>query len=201
MDLGCAKWCALAEQCLGFVPDRESLSSSQEGALAGRLIQCLGEELKGDQTSFALALKAFYHAKELVSQEGGDPRMVLAAALLLGIGGSSSDTNQAPETGGLQKVQQILQVAGADEQTINRICEFIEAHLSGNRPDSIESRIVRDAARLAKFSADGAGHDVDELDKAVRSQLSTESAKNKVRGWLQTRSADSEEDDTLNRRA
>ncbi|MFH1922353.1 MAG: phosphohydrolase, partial [Planctomycetota bacterium] len=83
ISFDCAQWCAYAEQCLGFVPEREALSNPGEGALASRLIQEIKGAFENDQARIARALTVFQHARELLSKEGGDPRIILAAALLV----------------------------------------------------------------------------------------------------------------------
>jgi len=82
----CAQWCSFAEECLGFVPDRQEASDPGQGALAGRLIRAIKDEFDSDQARIARALMVFRQASELLSKEGGDPRIIVAAALLLEIG-------------------------------------------------------------------------------------------------------------------
>ena len=86
VSFDCAKWCSFAEECLGFVPDRQETSDPGQGALAGRLIRAIKDELDTQQGRIAKALAVFRQASELLSKEGGDPRIILAAALLLEIG-------------------------------------------------------------------------------------------------------------------
>ena len=85
-DFGCAQWCAMANECLGISPQRQPQAGAAEGALAARLIQWIEPQFKDDPPRIARALKAFQRAKELVRQEGGDPRVVFCAALLLAVG-------------------------------------------------------------------------------------------------------------------
>ena len=121
IDFGCAQWCALAEQCLGFVPDRELPVGSKESALAGRLLQEVKEALEGDAVRLARSLRTFHFAKELAFKEGGDPRVVLAAALLLQLGAA--------------RARQILQQVVADEETRQPVRRIVESHESGMRPN------------------------------------------------------------------
>ena len=85
IDIGCAQWCGLSEQCLGLVPEPGLAGRGKEQALASRLIQAVREECQAQPARFAAALSVFRYAKWLVSREGGDPQVVLAAALLLEI--------------------------------------------------------------------------------------------------------------------
>ena len=151
IDFGCAKWCPLAEACVGFVPQRQLELNTGQGALAARLIQAVKEEFEGQPARSARALMVFQHAKELVSREGGDARVVLAAALLLETG--REPPGQGPEaaspptgrTEGPSRARQVLQRIGLDHQPIEHVCHIIESHASGTAIDSIEFRIVRDS--------------------------------------------------------
>lgn len=186
IDFGCATWCSLAEQCLGFVPEGDSTPTSTEGALAGRLIQQIGEELKDEPARMIAALKVFHHAKELVAKEGGVPRIALAASLLLEIANSpDSDTNDAGSQCA-RKVRQLLVETGADEETIQGVAEIIECCRSGRQSDGIEFKIVCDADRLARLTTEYSPHQREELEAAIQEQLATDTARERARSWCQT---------------
>lgn len=184
-DLGCAQWCTLAEQCLGFTPERRTTPKSKEGALAGRLIQWLGDQLKDQPARMAIALKTFHHARELVVHEGGDPRVVIAAALLLDI-----SENLPPEavagTDRWKKSKQILTQAGADQETTERVCDILDGLQSGTELDRAEWKVVRDAQRLARLTTEPSAGPSNTVDEVIDSQLITESAKKKARSWAQS---------------
>jgi len=183
MDFGCAAWCSVAEQCLGIVPEGDSPPKAQEGALAGRLIQLLGEELKEDSTRMIRALKVFHHSKELVSKEGGDPRIVLAAALLMEIGRSRAGEASAAGAEAIKKTAEILDEAGAGEETVKRVCEIIECHQTGKELDSIEFKMICDADRLATLMAEYSPDERDKVEGMIENQLTTEAAKQRARTW------------------
>jgi len=149
-DPACAKWCAYAEQCLGFAPQRESSANLEEGALASLLIQAVYEEFKKDQIRIARALAAFQRAKELAWKEGGDPRVVLAAALFLEVGTEQTRSDRVALTDGPKKVRKILQRVGLDEETIARVCHIVESLQRHQDADTIEFRIVRESAAYAR---------------------------------------------------
>ena len=185
IDFGCATWCSLAEQCLGFVPEGDSAPKSTEGALAGRLIQQVGEEFKDAPARMISALKAFHHAKELVAKEGGAPRIALAASLLLEVAVPSAAEAGAVDGLNLQKVTTMLQEAGADEQTIKGVCEIIGCRQTGKEHDSIEFTVVCDAGRLAQLTTEYSPDEHGKLDNAIQNQLVTDTAKQRARSWCQ----------------
>jgi hypothetical protein len=192
IDFGCATWCSLAEQCLGFVPDGGSAPPSTEGALAGRLIQRIGEEFKDEPARMISALKAFHHAKELVAKEGGVPRIALAASLLLEIVSSPEGQSSAAEMDYGQKVRQILVDAGADDETIQGVSAIVGCWRSGKQLDGIEFNIVCDAERLARLTTEYSPDQRQEAEAIIQNQLVTDTAKQRARSWC--RAVDGESD-------
>lgn len=179
VSFDCAKWCAFADECLGFVPEREEAPDPGKGAVASRLILAIKEQFGADQARVAHALRIFRHASGLLSAEGGDPRVVLAAALLLETG---RDEGQ-----GLAKVKQILQHVGLDEDTSDCVCHLIEGRRTDTQLDTIEFKVVADAEFLAKAAAaKDAGGDPRRLIEIAEERLKTESGKQRARLMLQT---------------
>jgi hypothetical protein len=181
----------MAQECLGFAPQRGSAAGSGERAFAARLIQAVEEEFRADQARIAHALKVFQHAKELVRAEGGDPCVVLAAALLLeaavpgpaqregSIGGSS------PSAEGLAKVKGMLDRIGLGADPSRRVCEMIDSYWTGKPLDTVEFQIVCDADRLAKWTADSSTADPDERENAITAGFRTNAGRKKARSMFQ----------------
>ena len=185
IDFGCAKWCSLAGQCLGFVPESQLTSNSSDGALAGRLIQEVKEAFGADPVRVGRSMKVFYYARELAGKEGGDPRVVLAAALLLGIGPAQPEPESAAPPQGASQARQILRQIGADEETVGRVCEIVQSHQAGREADSIEFRIVQDADTLARLAEGLLRGNSGKPDSTVAEQLRTPAAKERARTLLQ----------------
>ncbi len=175
----CAQWCSFAEECLGFAPERQSLSDPGKGALAGRLIRAIKDEFHTQQDRIAKALGVFRQAGELLSKEGGDPRIILAAALLL-------ETAQH-DAGDITTARQILQEVGLQEDTAVCVCHMIDSHRSDKPLDTIEYKVVADAEFLAKLAAaKHAGGNPRRLLELAEARLQTESAKQRARGLLRS---------------
>lgn len=185
VDFGCAKWCSLAEECLGLAPDREAPSRGGEGALAAQLIQAIEEEFSEDQARIAHALRAFQYAKELVRTEGGNPRVVLAAVLLLETELHGPAGKRNGETPGPARAKQILQRIGLGEDTTERVCRIIRSCRTGRDVEEVEFRIVSDSHSLAKLAADKPGGDLDRLQDIIQNRLRTEAGKEKARRMFQ----------------
>lgn len=176
VSFDCARWCAFAEECLGFVPQRESAPDPGEGALASRLIRAVKEDSGADQARIAHALAAFRHARELLSAEGGDPRIILAAVLLFDIG--------RDERGGPAKAKPILQGVGLDPDTIDCVCHVIDGHRLGKDLDTIEFKIASDADSLARLAEENVSGSLDEGQQTIENGLKTHSARQRARRLL-----------------
>lgn len=187
VDLKCAEWCAYAKECLGFAVSTVKSANLGEGALASRLIQVVKEEFADDQSRITRALMAFQHAKELASAEGGDPRVVMAAVLLLGIGGRNSDEEkntgevEGPVEADLARPKRILDEIGMKEPTAGRIRRTIKACRQGEDLRTIESRVVCDSYALTDLSSRGTEAKVADIDEFVQNRLTTEAARRRAR--------------------
>ena len=159
VEIGCAEWCSLAQECLGVAPQPQSFVRP-EGALAARLIHALEERFQSDRPRFARALKVFQFAKSLVGKQGGDPRVVLAAALLLELvvrgspsasGAGNTDDDSAD---GIAEARGLLKQSGLDEETSQRIDDILTSYRARRKSDTLEFRVVCEAAQMADLQAD-----------------------------------------------
>ena len=159
VQIGCAEWCALAQECLGIAPKPQS-SVRPEGALAARLIHALEERFQHDRPRFARTLKVFQFAKSLVGKQGGDPRVVLAAALLLDLAARGSPDAPSPSklegdsAGGIAEAKGLLKQSGLDEETARRIEDILTGYREDRELDTPEFRVVCEAARMADLQTD-----------------------------------------------
>jgi hypothetical protein len=115
------------------------------------------EELEADPARLNHALLAFQHAKELVAREGGDPRVALAAALLLRIDAPGPEKTAPPgkpdteRAGEPAKASAILQRVGLDAETGRRVGQILDAYRRAEEPNTIEHKIVCDSDALARL--------------------------------------------------
>lgn len=189
-DFGCARWCSLARECLGFSPQRNSKTDCPESALAARLIQWVEQEYKSDPTIIAHALKVFQYAKDLVKKEGGDPRVVLSASIILATGAHKYGMAESlPAQSTLQletmfKVNAALQRIQLNEEIAKRICDILISCKKGEESDTVEFQIVCDSNRLAELSVESFSGNSNDRDNIIRTNLRTEAAKDKARGMF-----------------
>ncbi len=130
-DLGCARWCPMARECVGFDPQRAARGRPGEGALAARLILRLQDEYAADRERLARALRTFQYAKATMLQEQADPRVVLVAALLAAAEGPCGEA--------------LLAELDLEPQCRGRVAAIVQAIHAKNDLDSAEFRLVRAA--------------------------------------------------------
>jgi hypothetical protein len=82
IELGCAEWCQYAEKC---VPDLVKAKKAAQ-TFKELLADMVKSHLEGDPAAWERTAKAMEYAQELLKAEGGDPKVVLAAVLLHGVG-------------------------------------------------------------------------------------------------------------------
>lgn len=138
LNLGCAQWCEHAVECLGYDPKQGPQAEGEHTSLVDRLVEAVGRDLGQDPLERGLAVLDW--TKRLMADEGGDPKLILAAAVLSGADPSQAET--------------LLKSVGVDQFE----AEDIAALLAADRPaDTIESRVLADARRLAQGETPEAG--------------------------------------------
>jgi len=187
LDLGCAAWCPQAEECLGMVAGLPQGAGQEEGPLVRRLIRAMKQEFGDDARRITHALAVLARAKEILSKEAADPRIVQAAALLHDIGiqqaerkhGSSAARYQEAE--GPPIARRILQEAGLDSAAIEHICRIVGSHHSAGDLDTPEFRIVWDADWLVNLPDEFPGRSADDLQPLIARIFRTQAGRARAR--------------------
>ncbi len=146
IDLGCAKWCRYAAQCLGVQKIADA-----SAAVCDELI----EEMKGvfgdDERRIRHALNVLRFAEHMLKTERADPLVVKAAAVLHDIGIHEAERKYGSSAGKYQEIEgppiarKILEKVGVDAERIEHICKIIANHHSARDIDTPEFRIIWDA--------------------------------------------------------
>jgi hypothetical protein len=117
----------------------------------------------------------FQYARELLSAEGGDPRIVLAASLLLEtVGGQPAAEDRAAEA------KRVLEGIGLDEDTIGCVCHVLTCYWAGEDLDTVEFKIVSDSRALAMRGTARSESAREGDDRTVKQELRTEAGRQKV---------------------
>jgi hypothetical protein len=176
--LGCAQWCQFAKECLGFDPQSLGLEQKTQDSLADKLIAEVKAEFGEDQKRISHALQVLDRAEQIMRQEGGQPRVVISAALLHDIGIREAERTHGSSAGKYQEIEgppiakRIMERAGFDEETINHVCRIVGSHHSGKDIDTTEFRIISDADWLVNIPEefpDKSGSDLEQIiDRVFR---------------------------------
>ncbi|MDQ7842062.1 MAG: phosphohydrolase [bacterium] len=135
-DLGCAQWCQFAANCLG-----QPAGDAGE-ALVDALIREMRVVFGDDQRRIRHALAVLDYAEQILAGEGGDPLIVRAAAVL----------HEGPPI-----ARPILERLGVDAERAGHVLRIIGSNQSVRDGDTLESRILWDADRLANISEECGG--------------------------------------------
>jgi len=156
--MGCAQWCKFVKECLGFDPNDVEGEDSEEVSLADGFIEAMGKEFGEDRKRVAHALRVLEYAQELLREEGGEARVVIAAAVLHDIGIVEAERKHGSSAGKYQEMEgppiarRIMEGLGLDEETIEHVCRIVGSHHSAGDIDTVEFRILWDADRLVNMA-------------------------------------------------
>ncbi len=151
-DMGCAKWCKFASQCLG-IPD----SQVRDESLCDLLIRKMQKVFGTDQRRIRHAYRVLDFAEQILNRHEADPLVVMAAAILHDIGITKAEKKYGSSAGKYQQmegppiVRRILTEAGVDEQRTKHICGIVGDHHSAAHMNTPEFHILRDADNLVNL--------------------------------------------------
>ncbi len=161
IDMGCAKWCKHAAECLGAAPE-----DSEAMALFERLMTSL-DKLHVDQPEcLRQACRVHACALEMLSAGGDcDPMVVRASSLLCG--GIVGLLGRPPQV--RQRVVQeaerhlpVLLDEGIAPVIASQILDIVENVMTGVEPAGLEAGIIRDAIERVMHT------EVDQADSSER---------------------------------
>ncbi|MHC4771182.1 MAG: HD domain-containing protein [Planctomycetota bacterium] len=151
LDLGCAKWCKHAEECLGQIAGQES------SILSTRLIESLRQIADADQSVVRSSLEVLRYAEKIQQEEGGEPLVVKASAILSHIHELPSQSEPETRTenaaeGQDSLIYNILEKQGIKKESMDPVCRILNACRDDKSMDSLEFKIIWDAFHLAQLS-------------------------------------------------
>jgi Zn ribbon nucleic-acid-binding protein len=156
LDMGCAEYCPYAKECLGYDPKVGQTEDSGE-SLADKLTKAMKQVFGRDQRRIHHALKVYEHAQEILRAEGGDPRVVTAAAILHDIGIPAAEKKHQSSAGRFQEkegppiARAIMNDYDVPADVIEHVTKIIANHHSAKDIDTPEFRIIWDADWLVNL--------------------------------------------------
>jgi len=173
LNLGCARWCQFADQCIGSM-DKDEF---KEIVVAG-----MKEFYGDDQKKIDQSLDVLRCAEEIMEeQEDVNPKVVLAAAALYGIGldekQKQAHKSGAGDTETFPSVRRILENSGSKDKLIEEVCRILESRHHPDKEETLEGKIVHDAVQLARLTKKPGRKDQAALKDSIHDCLLTATAK------------------------
>jgi HD superfamily phosphodiesterase len=122
-----------------------------------QLIQKMKDVFGQDTKRIDHALAVLKYAEQIHVVEGGDPAVIIAAAILHDIGIHQAERIYGSAAGKYQELEgppvakPILEDSGFPTEKIDHICKIIANHHSAKNIDTIEFRVIWDADWLVNF--------------------------------------------------
>jgi hypothetical protein len=182
ISLGCAQWCEYAKECLGYDPKSVELSGDEE-SVTDRIIEAMKGVFGDDQERITHALTVYEYAREILKGEGGDPRIVTAAALLHDIGIQEAEkkygapTYRGQEELGPAIARDILEGIGFADEDIEHVCAIVGNHHTADGMDTVEFRIIWDADMIVNMPDEVDLSDAKEVEQVIATVSKTKTGR------------------------
>jgi len=163
LNLGCARWCQFADQCVGAIGKEEFKEI---------ITLAMKEHLGGDTERIEKALKVGRFAEDILEKEEGNPKVVIAAAILYDIG-----VHEVREKDSLPIVRGILERSGSKDDAIEEVCQIIESYHRPEKIDNLNGKIVYDGVRLVNLKGKYDIYDKEGLKKIINEGFFTTAGK------------------------
>ena len=140
IDLGCAKWCKFADECLGKLPDIDYVASP----VLDKLEELLLSRFKDSKEAIKVLKKTRKMAGDMIVSQDGEPCLITAASVLLVARMLEKDVSDSSEYSAL------LTEAGLDAQVAEKVEKLVNCINRSQGCEMKECSIVVDIAEIAK---------------------------------------------------
>jgi hypothetical protein len=172
LNLGCARWCQYADQCVGSI-GREEFKDI--------IVSGMKEFYGDDQEKIDEALEVLGFAEKIMEEENGHPKAVIAAATLYGIGvgerEKKAQRSGGPDKGKFPAVRDILESSGAKDEIIEEVYRILENRSHPEKAGTLDSKIVHDAYRIARLKRESEGKAKATMRNSIQESFHTDAAK------------------------
>jgi len=183
MDFGCAAYCKFAAQCLGDLPPE--LLAQRKELLKDRVAIEMKRYFGRDFKRIGHAANVARYAEKIVSEEKGDPAVVLTAAYLHDIGIKEAERKynstaaRYQEKEGPPIAREILLKLGADQELIDEVCDIIGHHHHPRDKETINFKALYDADLIVNLEEKEKKTPMDreKLKKLIEKAFLTESGR------------------------
>lgn len=191
LNLGCAQWCEHAKECLGYDP-KEALAEHAAAAEVGqslldRTIAAMKATFGKDEKRINHALAVLKEAQSIMRQEGGDPRVVLTAAVLHDIGIQEAERKHGSNAGRFQELEgppiatAIMKQMKLDPETMDHVARIVGSHHSARDIDTTEFRIIWDSDWLVNIPEEFPNLSQEKMAKLIGKVFKTDTGRQAAR--------------------
>ncbi len=155
-------------------------------SLTNRLTEDMKNEFGNDNKRISHSLSVLEHAKDILKEEGGDSKVVIASALLHDIGIHEAERKYGSSSGKYQEIEgppiarRILECTELESSVIDHVCSIVGSHHSGSDIDTPEFRILWDADWLVNIPDVFKDSDKDKLEGIIGKIFKTKTGKKKA---------------------
>lgn len=190
MDFGCAAHCKFAEQCFGELPPE--LIKQKEDLFKDRVAIKMKRYFKNDFKRIGHAAKVARYAVKIVTQEKGDPAVVLSAALLHDIGIKEAERKYQSTSAKYQHqegppvAREILTELDANPDLIDEVCDIIGHHHTPRKEETANFKAIYDADLIVNLQEKQNKEPIDsqKLAQIIEKKFFTETGKDLARSVL-----------------
>jgi len=146
-----------------------------------RLLLAVKIALKPEETRFERSQEVVALAEEIFEGEGGEPKVVIAAAILgdlLGsqpAGGQTASPSQRDTPGAVTR--KILADVGTEIEVIDQVCQIVDHSINRTSPEDINHQIVSDALTLTSLKERRALLEKPAMERLVAQKITTKTGK------------------------
>lgn len=165
-DLGCLEYCKYAESCMPEMFEGES----RRALYRDRLIAAIRSKLGPDAETQERMSEAADLAEQMFAEEGGDPKVVIAAAVFSSlIAVPVRHHRSSPSAAALdrQEAISILSLLRTEAEVVDQICRIVWNRDTDVQPDDINMRIVRDALAVQALAPKRSLLDRDAIERLL----------------------------------
>ena len=148
-----------------------------------KLINAMREHFGADARRIDHALSVLGFAEELIAREGGDPGIVVPAAILHDTGIKPAEKKYGSSAGHYQEkegppvARKILLKLGYGKEETEEICTIIAHHHSPGKVTTLNFQLLYEADWLVNLGDDFAGLDPEKKKRLIEKNFATETGK------------------------
>jgi hypothetical protein len=171
-DIGCLEWCKYAETCMPEMFKGENLQAFYRD----RLLAAAKKALTPEDKLVEKALDVLEFAEDLISAEGGEPKVIIASVLLHELLGAQND--RAAMT------RKILAEVNTEDEVMDKVCDIIQGAPEGPGAGDLNLQIVADAQNMVRLRERKALLEKTALERLIETKLATKTARQLARQRL-----------------